>query len=43
MSIHAIGFTRAGYTVLSRDMSRLGLDIERGILAKARANRKKEE
>jgi len=41
MSIHAIGFS-AGYTVLSRDLSRLGLDIERGILAKARANRKKE-
>ena len=34
MSIRAIGITRAGYTVISRDLSRLGLDIERGILKK---------
>lgn len=36
MSIHAIGVTPLGYSVLSRDLTRLGLDLQRGIVSQAR-------
>lgn len=40
MSIGAVGVTSDGYTVLSRDLTRLGLDLERGIISALRKKAK---